>query len=212
MTLSAGTNSAVEAPAAFILQGRYDADADSMAVEFFTKTTSPGANGTLRFDGALTNVTGLLASGDVEMQVRLDNVNYRVEVRDVQGQAVRLSTNAGSTQGAHGLGERLCYGYWTVGSQNSDSASQGAVAWSRAAVGIGGQAQPFTLGAIETPGSECLFACTGFFDTRYTVERTTNLALPFIPFITNAAMTRSSIVLTGSQDDADGMYYRVKLQ
>ena len=29
------------------------------------KTTSPGANGTLRFDGALTNVTGLLASGDV---------------------------------------------------------------------------------------------------------------------------------------------------
>ena len=212
MTLSAETSAAVEAPAAFILQGRYDADADSMAVEFFTKTTSPGANGTLRFDGALTNVTGLLASGDVEMQVRLDNVNYRIEVRDVQGQAVSLSTNAGSTQGAHGLGERLCYGYWTVGSQNSDSASQGAVAWSRAAVGIGGQAQPFTLGAIETPGSECLFACTGFFDTRYTVERTTNLALPFIPFITNAAMTRSSIVLTGSQDDADGMYYRVKLQ
>lgn len=212
MTLSAGTNAAGEAAAAFTLQGRYDDDNDTMNFMFFTKTNSPGEEGVLRFDGSMTNVTGALSSGDLEVRVGLDNVAYRVEVRDVQGRAVNLSTNSGSAQGAHELGEYLCYGYWLVGAQNSDALSKGIVAWSRVALGIGGQAEPFSLGPIETSSDAFSFSCMGFFDTRYTVEWTTNLMENFAPLVSNAAVTSPSILFTGQQDVADSIFYRMRLE
>lgn len=212
MTLSAGTNAAGEAAAAFTLQGRYDDDNDTMNFMFFTKTNSPGEEGVLRFDGSMTNVTGALSSGDLEVRVGLDNVAYRVEVHDAQGRAVNLSTNSGSAQGAHELGEYLCYGYWLVGAQNSDALSKGIVAWSRVALGIGGQAEPFSLGPIETSGDAFSFSCTGFFDTRYTVEWTTNLMENFAPLVSNAAVTSPSILFTGQQDVADSIFYRMRLE
>lgn len=211
MTFSAGTNVAGEAAAAFILQGWYDGDADTMTFKFFTKTNSPGEEGVLRFDGAMTNVTGALSSGDLELRVGLDHVDYVVEVRDTQGRPMNLATNSGSTQGAHELGEQLCYGYWMVGAQSSGSAGS-VVVWKRAALGIGGQAEPFDLGPVETRGGTFSLCCTGFFDTRYTVEWTTNLMENFSPLMSNAAVTDPCILFTGQQDGADSVFYRMKLE
>lgn len=212
MTLSAGTNAAAEASVAFILRGEYDSGDDTMAFKFFTKTNAPGSEGTPMFDGTMTNVSGVLASGDIEMRVILDNTAYWVEVRNAQGQAVTLATNSGAAQGAHQLWEHLSYGYWMVGAQNSDALSRGEVGWSRASLGIGDQAEPFELGAIETRGDGFSFSSTGFFDTRYSVEWTTNLNEEFVPLVTNVSVTSPSILFTGQQGVADSAYYRMKLQ
>jgi hypothetical protein len=212
MTLSAGTNVAGEAAAAFILQGWYDGGNDTMDFKFFTKTNSPGEEGVLRFDGLMTNVTGALSSGDLELRVGLDNVAYRVEVRDSQGRPANLATNSGSARGAHELGEHLCYGYWMVGAQNGGGLSGSAVTWTRTAIGVGGQAESFSLGSIETRGDAFSFSGAGFFDTRYTVEWTTNLMEDFTPLVTNAAVTGPFILFTGQQDSADSIFYRMKIE
>jgi hypothetical protein len=183
-----------------------------MVFKFFTKTNSPGAEGALRFDGSMTNVSGILSSGDLEMRVGLDNVNYRMEVLDAQGRSVNLATNSGSARGAHLLGEKLCYGYWMVGAQNSDASSQGAVEWTRVAVGVGGQAEPFSLGSIETHGGAFSFSCTGFYDTRFTVAYTTNLMEEFVPLASNVAVTAPTILFTGQQGNADSIFYRMKVE
>lgn len=212
MTLSAGTNVAGEAAAAFILQGWYAGTGDTMDFKFFTKTNSPGEEGVLRFDGYMTNVSGVLSSGDLEIRVGLDNADYRVEVRDAQGRMVSLATNSGLAQGAHELGEHLCYGYWVVGAQNTGDLSQGAVTWTRVALGIGGQAEPFSLGSIEIRSDTFSFSGAGFFDTRYTVEWMTNLMDNFIPLVTNVAVTGPFILFTGQQASADSIFYRMKLE
>ncbi len=212
MTLSAGTSDATVASTAFILQGRYDSGDDTMTFKFFTKTNAPGAEGTSRFEGAMTNVSGVLSSGDLEMRVVLDNTAYRIEVWNGQGQIVNLATNSGAAQGAHELWEHLSYGYWMVGAQNSDASSRGEVRWSRASLGIGGQAEPFTLGELQANGDAFSFACTGFFGTRYTVEWTTNLMSGFVPLVSNAPVWAPSVLFTGQQDAADGAYYRMKVQ
>jgi hypothetical protein len=77
---------------------------------------------------------------------------------------------------------------------------------------VGGQAEPFSLGSVETYGDAFSFSCTGFYDTRYTVEYTTNLMEDFVPLLSNAAVTASSIIVTGTQSNADRIFYRMKLQ
>jgi hypothetical protein len=99
-----------------------------------------------------------------------------------------------------------------VGAQNSDTSSVGAVVWTRVALGVGGQAESFGLGSIEVHDDAFSFSCTGFFDTRYTVERTTNLMGNFTPLVTNTAVTTPFVLFTGQQDSADNIFYRMKLE
>ena len=212
MTLSAVTNVAGEAAAAFILQGWYDGAGDTMNFKFFTKTNSPGEEGVSRFDGSMTNVSGVLSNGDLEVRVGLDNADYRFEACDAQGHLVNMATNAGSARGAHELGEQLCYGYWMVGAENRSGLSGSSVVWTRVALGISGQAEPFSLGSIEARGNAFSFSCTGFYDTRYTIEWTTNLMEDFSTLVTNVAVTESSVVFTGQQDGAESVFYRMKVE
>lgn len=212
LALSAGTNTALEAAAAVSLQARYDGGGDTMAWAFFTKTNDPGNDGTLRFSGTTTNIAGYLSSGGVDARIELDNVNYRVAVLDAQGQAVNLATNSGATEGANELGEILTNGYWFVGAANSDVSSAGRVCWDRAAIGVGDQAEPFELGEISVSGGALSFTGSGFFDTRYTVETTTNLLEPFTPFLTNIPVTQPAILFTNALGGADSVFYRMKLE
>ncbi len=211
MWLSAATNLAQPSTDAAMVQGRYDESTRDLTIGFYTKTNSAGGVGTLRFDGTLTNAASRFASGGVEIRMEMDNVDYAIVVRDAQGRVLALSTNSGSASGAHELAESLCYGYWFIGAQNSAADSQGTVTYGRAALGIGFQTEPFLLSATTARGGVFSFSGAGFFDTLYTVEKTTNLMQGFTPFLTSIPVTSPQILFTDSQDTASA-YYRMKLE
>jgi hypothetical protein len=212
LAFSAGTNTVLDASAAVSLQARYDSGGDTVTWAFLTKTNDPGNEGTLRFSGTTTNVAGYLASGGIEARIELDNSNYWVRARDMQGQPVNLVTNSGAAEGKNQLGEILTNGYWFVGAANSDAGSAGTVGWDRTSIGIGDQAEPFQMGGVEIQGGAISFTGGAFFDTRYSIETTTNLMEPFAPFLTNVPATEAGILFTNSLDGADSMFYRMKLE
>ncbi len=207
-----GTNVPLAAVAAATLQGRYDEADDTLALVFFTKTNAPGDDGTRRYEGLLTNAAARMAAGGVEMRMELDPGEYRVAARDAGGQPLGLSDTFGSSTGFHGLGETLSNGYWFVGAANSGASSSGTVAWARASLGIGGQAQPSALTAPRASADEFTFSSPAFFDTRCDVYRTTNMALPFAPWRTNLAVPSSPLAITDSVEGVHRAFYRLEFR
>ncbi|HPF99583.1 MAG TPA: glycoside hydrolase family 16 protein [Kiritimatiellia bacterium] len=211
--LSSETNVERMAPAAMMLQGNYDSADDTLTFTLYAKTNDPGEIGGRVFEGAVTSVTSRLAAGGLEVRMELGLTDYDVGLNDSAGLPVMWTTNAGSAEGLHELGESLCYGYWCIGAENSDLDAQGLVTWSRAAVGVDAQEQLFAVetGSAAASGNGFSFSGQGFFDTRYSVYRTTNLMENFVCILSNAACVTSPIVFTDSVSAASG-YYRMEVR
>ena len=198
MTLSAGTNSAWDAACAVTLQGRYDVDSHSLTLVFFTKTNAPGADGTLRFEGVLTNL-----AGGVDLRFDLEPSNYAVRISGVV-------TTLGAASGSHDLRENLTNGYWFVGAQNSDPSSSGTIFYQRAALGIGDQKEPPRVATPAIAGTNLAFTFPGFFATPFAVTRATNVMGPYVPVATNMSAL-SSNVFTVPLSNGPAAFYRVEM-
>lgn len=211
MWLSSGTNDAFAASNAAVLRAGYDSAGDTLTFAFRTKTNAPAAEGDLRFEGVLSNAAPRLGAGGLEVRMEMSDVEYAVAVRGAAGAEIALATNAGSSRGAHGQAEALCFAYWFVGAQNGGAASQGSVSWGRAAVGVADQAEPRPVPAPRTKDGAMEVVAPGFFDTRCTVERSTNLQDGFVPLFTNLPVRAPLVTVTDAAAGARA-FYRTRLE
>jgi len=205
LALSAATNSAWSAACAATLQARYDVDAGTLTLDFFTKTNAPGADGTLHFEGVITNL-----AGGVELRFELEPSNYVVCARDSGGGAIAMTTNVGASSGAQGLREALAYGYWFVGAQNSAIDSAGTVYWDRATVGIGDQAEQPEITAPSMSNGSVALSFPGAFDARYGVYKSATVTGAYLPVVTGLEANSSCVTVTDAMTGAAG-YYRVEM-
>ncbi len=191
-SLSTETNNAVRAPAAAILRGAYDAEADRLKLYFRVKTNSPMSEGTLLFEGAVSNLSSLLAQNPVELRFGLEPSNYLVEVRSADdGSPITVHTEQGETSGPLDLDESLTNCYVFFGAQ-CNSGAAGRVEWDALALGISDQfREAFCIAPAELSTGTVKLVWPGAFDAWDAVEAATNVVGPYAPVFTNQPSSAS---------------------
>lgn len=115
-----------EATNAAYLRAGYDQSADTLLLEFITKTNAAGTVGNIRFAAVISNAAAQL-NGGCELVFVLTYYDYQVEALS-GGDPVVWSVVSGSPTGSHNLGATLyeC-GYQLAGANNQDG--RGSVRW-----------------------------------------------------------------------------------
>ncbi|HBA84808.1 MAG TPA: hypothetical protein DCZ95_12005 [Verrucomicrobia bacterium] len=173
--LSTEQDSVRAANSAVALEGRYDADSDTLAVVLLAKTNAPGADGIVRFEGVLDSAASKIhAPGGLGFQLALDPQAYEVSVSGPDGQCLALQTNQGCSIGLHQFGELLDYAYWFVGAQNGGLGATGTVVWSRTVVGVRAQEQDMAIEELAYAGGQLQVKFPGAFQAPYGVYASTS--------------------------------------
>ena len=210
LSLSTATNKTpYQSGAAIILQGRYDADADILTFDLYTKSNTSNSLGTLRYEGTLGGVSDYLASGGVDWRLGLDPQNYEVEIRDATGVPLSLTTVSGSSTGLHQTGEAVNNAFWLVGAQRIAADAGGAVSWSRTVVGAPDQIDSFEVESSVTSDGSLQFSMPGYYDSKCILYRMTNLAESFIAVETNSAVDSPVEVMMDSAPGSEKAYYKI---
>lgn len=134
------------------IYGYYDLSADTMIVQLLMKTDTPALGGSERFNATVTNVSAYLdGTNRIRISLALGQNQYQLRLSDHSGLPIPYTLNAGSPQGAHYLGDKLCTAYWLVGAQN-DGTNRGVVSWDRTAVFRTTQPGAQVVSAAQTSG------------------------------------------------------------
>jgi len=131
LSTEAGNTSLYHAAAAAYIRAGFDADADSLQVDFLTKTNAPDSWGELRFSAVISNAAALLAPG-CELVFTLTYHQYQVEAFS-GGSPVGWSVLSGSSTGLHGLGNALYDCRYQLGAANRGD-GRGMVRWAETRV------------------------------------------------------------------------------
>jgi len=115
--------------AAILLAG-YDASADTLTLQFQTKTNQPNHWGRTNFIAAVEGVSSFFGGTGLELRVTLVYSNYQVSVLH-SGNPVAVTVLAGADSGPHQLGNALTDARFLVGARNHDD-GRGGVYWSQA--------------------------------------------------------------------------------
>ena len=139
--------SVYQATNAAYLRAGFDQTADTLLLEFITKTNAPGSVGDVRFAAVISNAAAVLNSG-CELVFTLTYYQYQVEAL-CGGNPVVWSVLSGSPTGTHHLGATLyeCR-YQLAGANNQDG--RGIVRWEECRVRSEARL-PSTAG-VETDG------------------------------------------------------------
>jgi hypothetical protein len=187
------------------LQGRYDSGNDSLAVVFLTKSNSPSADGSERFNGTLSGASAYFGgTNSLQMRIILGQQKYQLRFADARGQPVPLGTNTGSTVGDHNLGTSLHQCYWLIGAQNTET-GRGAVFWDRTFVATSKAPVSAVSGAAQTStdGQGLVTITNGFFDAEgetgvLRIDASTNGGASwFKPWISDVTGTYAAAAVPG---------------
>lgn len=193
-SLSVETNDALRAPAASVLKAGYDAGSDELTLYLFTKTNSPMSEGTLIFQGSITNFSTVLAQEPVELRLEMEPSNYWVRARRAEsGQWLAITAEVGSASGALNLGEALtnCYAFW--GAQCNSSAA-GSVVWDAVALGVSSQQwEEFRVNLSPVSADEFELSWPGAFDGCHRVELADAVEGPYVVVYTNLPALDSEV-------------------
>ena len=211
LSFSTGTNQTpIESPGAIILAGRFDSETDRLTFELTMKTNAPNSLGALRYAGVLSNANSRLSAGGLDIRLELDPGSYHFCVQNPQGNEVEIAAVCGSAAGQHQLGEAVNNGFWLVGAQRANKSAVGSVSWDRTVIGVTGQVDSFKVKPSVSSDGQPQFTLPGFFDSRCSVYRTTNLTEAFVPVATDIPVTAPNMTLSNAVEDSARAYYRIK--
>ena len=117
---------------AIALKSGYDSDSDEIRLECFTKTDAPQNNGTLRFEGVISNFAAYAATGGLEFRLSLESSYYYINAYSGTTE-VDIATTYGFINAPHQMGTTITSAYYLVGAQNGWD-GRGYVFWDQTRV------------------------------------------------------------------------------
>lgn len=174
LSLASTQENAWCAPDSCVLYGFYDSTADEMAFVFMSKTNKPNHHGDILFSGVVASASAYFAAGGMELGYALGRGEYRIILRDAEGNPLNVITNAGAAAGPHQLGETLHRSYGLAGAVN-EADGRGVLDWEHVAIGVDLPKQQTPVEARLVDAHHLTLTWTSFFGRTYTVMQTTNL-------------------------------------